>query len=70
MNYTIFIQYNQYFNHLNINSKYKFNLSCDKTENAQEKCSRLIFVWSHGGRGINFLDGHGIHLHVSFLQLM
>ena len=45
--------------------KYKLHFSCKNTENYQQKCSRLIFVWTHGGRGINFLDGHGIHLHVS-----
>ena len=37
--------------------------SCDK--NAKQKCSRLIFIWTHGGRGINFLDGQGISLTVS-----
>ena len=37
--------------------------SCDK--NAKQKCSRLIFIWTHGGRGINFLDGQGISLRVS-----
>ena len=40
------------------------------TENLRQKCSRLIFVWTHGGRGINFLDGHGIHLNVSFLNIV
>ena len=39
------------------------------TESSRQKCSRLIFVWTHGGRGINFLDGHGINLNVSFLSI-
>ena len=38
------------------------------TENLRQKCSRLIFVWTHGGRDINFLDG--IHLNVSFLNIV
>ena len=45
-----------------------FDSGC--TENLRQKCSRLIFVWTHGGRGINFLDGHGIHLNVSFLNIV
>ena len=40
-------------------------LSCKETKDAHKKCSRLIFVYTHGSRGINFLDGHGIHLNVS-----
>ena len=44
----------------------KLYFSCLETENFRQKCSRLIFVWTHGGRGINFLDGHGIHFNVSF----
>ena len=40
------------------------------TENSRQKCSRLIFIWTHGGRGINFLDGHGILLNVSFLNIV
>ena len=39
-------------------------ISCN-TERIQ-KCSRLIFVWTYGGRGIDFLYGHGIHFNVSF----
>ena len=41
-----------------------YHLSCN-TERIQ-KCSRLIFVWTYGGRGIDFLDGHGIPFNVSF----
>ena len=43
----------------------KILLSCKETKDAHKKCSRLIFVYTHGSRGINFLDGHGIHLNVS-----
>ena len=43
--------------------RYYDSLRCD-TKRVQ-KCSRLIFVWTFGGRGINFLDGHGIHFNVS-----
>ena len=34
-----------------------------------QKCSRLIFVWTFGGRGIDFLDGHGILFNVRFFKL-
>ena len=44
------------------------DFSC--TENSRQKCSRLIFVSTHGGRGINFLNGHGIHLNVSFFNIV
>ena len=44
-------------------SRYYDSVRC-KTERVQ-KSSRLIFVWTFGGRGINFLDGHGIHFNVS-----
>ena len=30
------------------------DFSC--TDNSRQKCSRLIFVWTHGGRGINFMS--------------
>ena len=40
------------------------NINCN-TKRVQ-KCSRLIFVWTYGGRGIDFLDGHGIPFNVSF----
>ena len=39
-------------------------------ENNRKKCSRLIFVWSTGGRGINFLDGHGIKLNVRTMLIL
>ena len=44
---------------------YRNNHPNCNTERVQ-KCSRLIFVWTYGGRGIDFLDGHGIHFNVSF----
>ena len=43
-----------------------YHLSC-WTERVQ-KCSRLIFVWTWSGRGIEFLDGHGIPFNVSFFN--
>ena len=48
-----------------INDWEYYHLSC-RPERVQ-KCSRLIFVWTWRGRGIEFLDGHGIHFNVSFL---
>ena len=51
-----------------INDDYPYyHLSCS-TERVQ-KCSRLIFVWTFGGRGIDFLDGHGILFNVRFFNL-
>ena len=44
-----------------------YKMSC--TTARVEKCNRLIFVGTHGGKGISFLDGHGIHLTVSFAAL-
>ena len=44
-----------------------YHLTC-LTEWVQ-KCSRLIFVWTFGGRGIDFLDGHGILFNVRFFKL-
>ena len=48
-----------------INDWEYYHLSC-RPERVQ-KCSRLIFVWAWSGKGIEFLDGHGIHFNVSFL---
>ena len=42
-------------------------LSCDS--NHKKKCSRVIFVNSNGGKGIHFLNGHGILLSVSNIFL-
>ena len=41
---------------------YRSNCNTERVK----KCSRLIFVWTYGGRGIDFLDGHGIPFNVSF----
>ena len=40
----------------------KILLSCKSTD--IKKCSRMIFVNSNGGKGIHFLNGHGILLSV------
>ena len=53
-------------NHPNLDidmDRYRYEISCNPV--TVEKCSRLIFVWTFGGKGINFLDGQGIHLTVS-----
>ena len=49
-----------------INDSEYYHLSC-RPERVQ-KCSRLIFVLTRRGSGIQFLDGHGIHFNVSFLN--
>ena len=50
-----------------INNDGYYRLTC--LPERVQKCSRLIFVWTFGGRGIDFLDGHGILFNVRFFKL-